>query len=1371
MRTPRPFSFKRASTCLVNLLCCLLIFPHVLLVVGHDTGSPHNHFDTPSSQVTATMNSFYITQDANGCTTQIHDYAPLLHKPKYKVGVYSSEGDDLVFEMYNRVFAQYLTATVGRKFDPPISFEVEAVDMAEAMDLSAIEALDFIFASSAVYSCMATERKAQALVTIINRRQSRGYQYDLDVYGGVMLVLADNHEINTIADFKGKTIGAGSITAMGGGQTQFYEMFRHGLSYVADPKQVVFTKDERLVIQGLLDRDFDVAFARTDQMERHVNPDGTFLKEENFKIINPQTHVLDDGKLFPFVSSTSLHPEWPFASLDHVDKVVSKEVQEALLAIQDHALAATNPSQANLHCETTPELAQLALSATKAGAFYGFRTARSYFGVRTRQEVAGFMAPAEPQEGEVLEVNNLLTCVRGDSLYHDIKCPVQYYKISEELYKTSCERKGLTCKTGYECFCEPCIKAFEVDVYQYVPGEDDTDSTPEGCPKMSLCGQVQQTKPVSFRILDNLERIDPHVEVVMHWGSTEIRMDVEEVPNANFTYQFTWSHSEVGVGIMEIFVDGGQIPESPIRIQVIERDCDVDFPGRGMLPDGGGTCICSENTISIGHKCVESSTLAISLSVVILFFLCCGGIFYMQHRHRKGDEVWQVNIDELHFDQPVETIGQGSFGVVLKAEYRGTKVAIKRALKSKRTESKGTLTKLKDGLHLFGMSNDGSNADLGDDDEDVDLEASSRRIANSTRMVNINRTSLIPGDSTRTGDVTRSVSAGDPTFSLGFLDSEFGGHTNKLSKMFPWSSKNVSTDSYHQSVAFSATGSASHMNITSAFCPWFDANARQREEFKAEMRILSRLRHPAITTVMGAVFTQSHDPMLVMEYMEYGSLHDLLRNETMVLSGEIVLQMARDLAQGMRFLHTSKPPILHGDLKARNILVDNKFRAKICDFGLSTKRRAGQISGTPFWLPPEYLRGEKAYDTTCDMYSIGIIFFEIFARKAPYEGEDFKEVLRGVCNRGENKRPEIPSNTPPKFVTLMKKCWSPDAQYRPRAMDLDLTLIEMSPNDAELIEEGDGEDNKLARAGEMLNELFPKHVAEALRKGQKVEPESHELVTIIFSDIIHFTDISRTISPEKVCDMLDRLYHSFDFCARKHKVFKVETIGDAYMGVTNLESDQADTHVKHIAEFAVDMVNEATKIMIDSDNPDRGYINIRVGFHSGPVVSNVIGSLNKRYGLFGDSVNTASRMESNSTANRILCSERSCKLLRRQAPKMMIKKRGKIHVKGKGEMTTYWVGDNLLNKDNSNKSFRRSIDFFQQDSGEFTSPEAAPTPVQSQKSLQISDDPSQGESEAGRSSYDDETTEDLEETDSGAFRNPGTHHKAKKRMSKVGLLD
>eukprot|EP00980_Cylindrotheca_fusiformis_P010656 scaffold2375_cov110-Cylindrotheca_fusiformis.AAC.3 len=257
---------------------------------------------------------------------------------------------------------------------------------------------------------------------------------------------------------------------------------------------------------------------------------------------------------------------------------------------------------------------------------------------------------------------------------------------------------------------------------------------------------------------------------------------------------------------------------------------------------------------------------------------------------------------------------------------------------------------------------------------------------------------------------------------------------------------------------------------------------------------------------------------------------------------------------------------------------------------------------------------------------------------------------------------------------IMQKCWSSDPGSRPEAKDLDLTFGNMNSNDAEpILDESNIRLRKEVAMGDMLYQVFPRKVADMLKLGQKVEPESHSNVTVFFSDIIRFTDISRALSAGKVCDMLDRLYLAFDELARKHEIFKVETIGDAWM----VEGNQKDSHVKRIAQFAVDAVEAASKVPIDNDDPSAGFVHIRAGFHSGEVVSNVIGSLNPRYGLFGDTVNTASRMESLSVSGRIQCSDTAAKLLMRQAPDFPVRRRGKVSVKGKGNMTTYWVGEGL----------------------------------------------------------------------------------------------
>lgn len=175
--------------------------------------------------------------------------------------------------------------------------------------------------------------------------------------------------------------------------------------------------------------------------------------------------------------------------------------------------------------------------------------------------------------------------------------------------------------------------------------------------------------------------------------------------------------------------------------------------------------------------------------------------------------------------------------------------------------------------------------------------------------------------------------------------------------------------------------------------------------------------------------------------MEHGSLYDAIRNDTVDLNTqEDILTIAQDIAHGLRFLHSSD--LLHGDLKCKNILLDSNYRAKLSDFGLScsSKLSDGTPRGTPYWMAPELLSKESANTTASDIYAFGIILFELYARKNPYENEDYDEVLRLVCDPAVSKRPPVPALCPPNVKELSNLCLLHNPQDRPPAKEVDLIL-------------------------------------------------------------------------------------------------------------------------------------------------------------------------------------------------------------------------------------------------------------------------------------------------------------------------------------------
>ena len=238
-----------------------------------------------------------------------------------------------------------------------------------------------------------------------------------------MQVLASNYEIETIADLKGKVIGAQAFSDFAGAQAQFYAMHRKGVEFITDPKQIIFTENNEDIVLGVLDGRWDVGFVRTGQVERTIDPrTGDPVDPDLLKTLNPNIHVMDDGEIFPFLHSTPVFPEWPFFSKTSVDREVSEQVMLALLNFKDHfsvgskieacRKAARNDREMALcenqplvyfdptaRCDTTRELAELALKAGKAGFHSGFRSAKSHFSVRTMQQEAGFIVEDENGKG------------------------------------------------------------------------------------------------------------------------------------------------------------------------------------------------------------------------------------------------------------------------------------------------------------------------------------------------------------------------------------------------------------------------------------------------------------------------------------------------------------------------------------------------------------------------------------------------------------------------------------------------------------------------------------------------------------------------------------------------------------------------------------------------------------------------------------------------------------------------------------------------------------------------------------------------------------------------------------------------------------
>lgn len=508
-----------------------------------------------------------------------------------------------------------------------------------------------------------------------------------------------------------------------------------------------------------------------------------------------------------------------------------------------------------------------------------------------------------------------------------------------------------------------------------------------------------------------------------------------------------------------------------------------------------------------------------------------------------------------------------------------------------------------------------------------------------------------------------------------------------------------------------------------------DVNRKHVELNRALKKALltrKEMNHENINRFIGACI----DPLrvaIVTQYCSRHSLQDILKNEDSPLDDMFITSLVQDLYKGMTFIHESEFGC-HGHLKSSKCLVDSRWVLKIADFGLLALKvtpDATELSEEDesycrklLWRAPEVLREKSSQGSQKgDVYSFGIILYELYGRRGPWGDTHLNcsDIIRRLRQEDHISQPGVRPFRPDTstlvvkegLVPLMQACWHPDPDLRPdfkngirlklkpiqqgllksNIFDNMLAMMEKYAHNLEAVVAERTEQLSMEKrmTENLLLRMLPRSVADRLKHGKPVAPEQYELVSIYFSDIVGFTELSAQSTPMEIVDMLNDLYTCFDATIENYDVYKVETIGDAYMVVSGLPIRNGLSHAGEIASMSLHLLNAVSSFCI-RHRPD-AMLKIRIGLHSGPCCAGVVGLKMPRYCLFGDTVNTASRMESTGEALKIHCSLDLKRMLDALGGYHLLE-RGLVDMKGKGKQLTYF----LIGEDKAQRIRRISHD-------------------------------------------------------------------------------
>ncbi|OQV18219.1 Atrial natriuretic peptide receptor 1 [Hypsibius exemplaris] len=467
-----------------------------------------------------------------------------------------------------------------------------------------------------------------------------------------------------------------------------------------------------------------------------------------------------------------------------------------------------------------------------------------------------------------------------------------------------------------------------------------------------------------------------------------------------------------------------------------------------------------------------------------------------------------------------------------------------------------------------------------------------------------------------------------------------------------------------------------------------------------EVKIARSIASDNVATLAG-ICTGPYRVAVMYGYCAKGSLADLLATETVLLDWLFRFSLIKDIVQGLLAV-TNSPLLCHGHLTSGCIFVDDHFVAKIGDYGLPSffRRTMPSIQDSTFcasllWTAPERLpRPFENPTTEGDVYSLAIILSEIVMRERPFLSSGFEPevIIAKVQKKHHNNfRPKMDANLcPPEISVMIKQCWAHNPMERPRMaqiksiikeseknnsekgtiLDNLIRRMEINTQDLETIVEEKAELFKAEKekSDQLLYQILPRVVVDALKRGEQVQPENFDSVTVYYSDIVAFTTLSSSSSPTEVVDLLNDLYTIFDNSIMKFDAYKVAS------GVPVRNGNQHAGEICRLSLLLLDQI----KVFKIRHRPDE-QLRLRLGANTGPCVSGVVGLVMPRYCLFGETITIAGKMESTSLPMRIQISE-SCEKMLQTCGKFETELRpdGPIIVNDKWEVTTYWLHREIL---------------------------------------------------------------------------------------------